>query len=167
MGKWGIGLGLLILMLLAGCEETSPAALDPVPFHADDECHVCGMIIADFPGPKGEAVSPRQVRRFCSVAEMLGWWSQPENQVGESRLYVHDMTREDWNRPDDAHLIDASQAWYVIGGDLPGAMGVTVASFAEEAAAEDWAGRHGGRVYRFEELEPSLWRPSAPMTGHH
>jgi len=57
-----IGAGTLLAMLLAfglaGCGEKEEVqqSLEPVAFHDTDECHVCGMIISDFPGPKGQAV---------------------------------------------------------------------------------------------------------------
>src|SRR3546814_4849150 len=75
-------------------------------FHPSDECHVCGMVITDFPGPKGAAATASGVKKFCSPAEMLGWWLQPENHRADVQLYVHDMGRSHWNIPDDAHLID-------------------------------------------------------------
>src|SRR5690606_37571920 len=69
-----------LMLLLGGCGEAEKAvSLEPVALHGDDECHVCGMVIADFPGPKGQAVEKAGVRKFCSTAEMLGWWLQPEN----------------------------------------------------------------------------------------
>ncbi|MGX1174727.1 nitrous oxide reductase accessory protein NosL [Pseudomonas sp. R151218B TE3479] len=72
--------GLLMCLALAACDKAEPlAASEAVPaFHPGDECHVCGMVITDFPGPKGAAVGAGGVKKFCSTAEMLGWWLQPE-----------------------------------------------------------------------------------------
>ncbi len=95
---------------LAGCGDDKEAVqqtLEPVAFHASDECHVCGMVIASFPGPKGQAVAKEGVKKFCSTAELLGWWLQPENRLLDAKLYVHDMGRSVWAHPDDEHLIDA------------------------------------------------------------
>ena len=156
-------LGSLVLgLMLAGCDErqeVQPQA--PVAFHADDECHVCGMVIADFPGPKGEAVGSGKVRKFCSAAEMFGWWLQPENNKPGLRLYVHDMGRSQWETPSDEHLIDASSAWYVVGPELPGAMGAVLASFSEEHAARTLASQKGGRVLRFEEIDQQVLQEAA------
>ena len=108
----GAVFALLLGLGLAGCGEQEEVrqSLEPVAFHASDECHVCGMIISDFPGPKGQAVEKGGVKKFCSTAEMLGWWLQPENRLLEARLYVHDMGRSVWEHPDDGHLIDATSA---------------------------------------------------------
>ena len=160
---------LLGLGLMACAEpEKEQKSLDPVAFHATDECHVCGMIITDFPGPKGQAVDASGVKKFCSAAEMLGWWLQPENHHAQSKLYVHDMGRSHWGTPDDAHLIDAKTAYYVLGTGLKGAMGVVLASFAEQAVAQKVASDTGGRVLRFEEIDLALLQQPAGMShsGH-
>lgn len=151
-------LGLILAVGLAACsdEKQTQVNYDPVAFHSDDECHICGMIISDFPGPKGEAIGRDGVRKFCSTSEMLGWWLQPENQISDARLYVHDMGKSHWDQPDDAHLIDATQAWYVLGTPLKGAMGASLASFAQEVDARDLASQHNGRVVRFEDIDQAL-----------
>lgn len=156
-------LALLLCLALAACEQPQQAEqkLAPVAFHPADECHVCGMIIAEFPGPKGEAVEKGGVRKFCSTAEMLGWWLQPENQLLDAKLYVHDMTHGDWNQPSDAHLIDARSAWYVTGVNLKGAMGAVLASFADESAARRLAAEQGGRVLRFEDIDQQVLQQAA------
>lgn len=154
-------LAALLVLGLAGCGETEQAlpVHEPVAFHADDECHVCGMAILDFPGPKGQTLEKSGVKKFCSTAEMIGWWQQPENRVLDIKLYVHDMAYGSWEQPDDAHLIDAKSAWYVAGTQLKGAMGAVLASFADEAAARKLASEQGGRVLRFEEIEQADLQP--------
>lgn len=152
-------LGTLLLgLLLAGCDASrdDATALGPVPIASGDECHVCGMLIEEMPGPKGEAVLPGAVRKFCSTAELFGWWLQPENRQGQARLYVHDMSQADWRHPDDARLIDATRAYYVVGIQRPGGMGATLASFADEEAATRLAAEEGGRVLRFDEIDQAV-----------
>lgn len=164
-------LGLLLGLLLVACSEpeAQSRSLTPVAFHDNDECHVCGMIITEFPGPKGQAVGTDSVRKFCSTAEMLGWWLQPENQRLDVKLYVHDMSRSDWNRPDDAHLIDAREAFYVAGPALKGAMGAVLASFSDEEAAQALAAEQGGHVLRFEQIDLAMLQQAMGMhgAGHH
>ncbi len=161
---------LLALCLgLAACNEPEQqgSTLGPVAFHPSDECHVCGMAIQEFPGPKGEAVGREGVRKFCSTAELLGWWLQPENHKAATVLYVHDMGRSAWHAPDDAHLIDARQAWYVVGPKLQGAMGAVLASFADEKAARQLAAEHGGRVLRFAQIDQQVLQEAARgIAGH-
>ncbi|MEC9483889.1 MAG: nitrous oxide reductase accessory protein NosL [Halomonas sp.] len=164
-------LALLLGLLLAACSEPAEQSrpLAPVAFHDSDECHVCGMIIGEFPGPKGQAVGADSVRKFCSTAEMFGWWLQPENQRLDVTLYVHDMGRSDWNRPDDAHLIDAREAFYVLSPALKGAMGAVLASFADERPAQALAAEQGGQVLRFEQIDLAMLQQAMGMhgAGHH
>lgn len=161
-------LALVIGLALLACNEPEVVQqnLAPVAFHDNDECHVCGMIITDFPGPKGQAVSKSQTKKFCSAAEMLGWWLQPENRIGDTKLYVHDMGRSDWAKPDDSHLIDATQAFYVVDladSGLSGAMGAVLASFADEQAARKLAATHNARVLTFAEIDQRVLQQAAAV----
>lgn len=155
---------LLFGMALAACgdKEETQVSWDPVAFHGDDECHVCGMIVTDFPGPKGQAVERDGVKKFCSTAEMFSWYLQPENRILQVRLYVHDMGQSHWDQPDDEHLIDAKQAWYVSGTPLQGAMGASLASFADKQAAEALAAEHeGAQVLAFEQIDEAFLAEAA------
>ncbi|RMF16962.1 MAG: hypothetical protein D6758_07075 [Gammaproteobacteria bacterium] len=142
---------------LVACGETGPAqgsaALPPQPITDADECHLCGMAIQNFPGPKGEVASRQgQIHKFCSTRDLLAWMLQPENRNQVAAFYVHDMARSDWQHPDDRHMIDGRNAWYVTGSSMKGAMGPTLASFSEEAAARAFAQQHGGHVIRFDAI---------------
>ena len=155
---------LLFGLILAGCgdKEEVQVSYDPVAFHGDDECHVCGMMVIDFPGPKGQAVERDGVRKFCSTAEMFSWYLQPENRILQARLYVHDMGQSHWEQPDDEHLIDATQAWYVTGTPLQGAMGASLASFADQQAAEELAAQHeGAQVVSFDQIDQEFLQQAA------
>jgi len=150
--------GMLVCLALVACDQAVPPAAGeaPLAFHRSDECHVCGMVITDFPGPKGAAVAADGVKKFCSPAEMLGWWLQPENHRADVKLFVHDMGRSHWDSPDDAHLIDARSAYFVVGSGLKGAMGVVLASFAEAQAAQKLATETGGQVLRLEDIDQKV-----------
>ena len=151
------GLIMAFAVALAACsgsEETAQAKPEPIHFESGDECHVCGMVITRFPGPKGESISGKeqQVRKFCSTKDMFSWVLQPENVNRDHVLYVHDMAETEWDQPDDAALIDAREAFYVVGSERTGAMGPTLASFAEESAAEAFASEFGGEVVAFADV---------------
>ncbi len=147
-------LAVLTLTACSGDEEQAIAKPEPVHFESGDECHVCGMIIEGFPGPKGEAITEKdqQVRKFCSTRDMFAWMLQPENANRDHTLYVHDMAQTGWQDPNDAALIDAREAFYVVGSDRKGAMGPTLASFAAQADATGFAAEHGGEVLAFQEI---------------
>lgn len=146
---------LLSLMLL-GCNsgEEIETVVDPQTFESGEECHVCGMVISRFPGPKGQAFEPRteQMRKFCSTMELMIWYLQPENQTNVSVVYVHDMAFSPWDKPSDSYLIDAKNAIYVLGSDMPASMGQSLATFSSESAAKSFIVQHGGEIISFENL---------------
>jgi copper chaperone NosL len=163
---------LAVFLALASCgKEASVAVSTPIPFEKGDECHLCGMAITDFPGPKGEMFEhgAKNVRKFCSTRELFTYYLQPEISHHATALYVHDMGKAPWDKPDDSHLIDAKSAWYVAGHNQTGSMGPTLASFGEESAARVFAAANGGSILRFEEITldklNALDQPQP--AGHH
>ncbi|MTI99838.1 MAG: nitrous oxide reductase accessory protein NosL [Marinobacter adhaerens] len=149
-----VALAAFALTACSGSEEQTTAKAAPVNFATGDECHVCGMVITNFPGPKGQAITEKDqhVRKFCSTRDMFAWALQPENVNRNHALYVHDMAETEWASPDDTALIDAREAFYVVGSNRKGAMGPTLASFAAKAEAEKFAMEYGGETMAFPEI---------------
>ncbi|MBW4934271.1 nitrous oxide reductase accessory protein NosL [Marinobacter sp. F4206] len=163
---------ILTTILLAACgnnEEQANTRPDPVHIASGDECHVCGMVIEGFPGPKGEAITEKDqhVRKFCSTRDMFAWMLQPENVNRAHTLYVHDMAQTQWQSPDDTALIDAREAFFVVGSERDGAMGPTLASFAEEAAAEAFSKEYGGQVLAYGEVTLEHINTEMPQGDMH
>lgn len=149
---------LLWLMMLTGCgqsEDQASVARELQPIAPGDECHVCGMLISGFPGPKGQAFIHNRTEslKFCSTVDLFNWLLQPETPGVLDVAYVQDMSAADWKNTDKAQYIDVHDAWYVIGHDQRGAMGPTLASFATQAAADDFAHQHGGRVLTYAQID--------------
>ena len=47
----------LAAVLLAGCgDEASKKTYSPVPFTKHDRCHLCGMVLAHYEGPKAQII---------------------------------------------------------------------------------------------------------------
>ncbi len=147
---------------LAGCDSREDAAADgcsPIVLNDEHECALCGMTVVRHPGPKGQAcLRDGNILAFCSVQDLLSWAWQPESAPHIRMLYVHDLSRTGWDEPVDDVWMDASQAVYVVGHDLKGAMGHPPAPFSAEADAEDFASRHGGRLLAFDELDWETFR---------
>lgn len=151
---------VLFALLLLGCnsDDATKQFVDPQSFESTQECHVCGMVIVRFPGPKAQAFETRgeQMRKFCSTMEMMIWYLQPENLANVSSVYVHDMTFSPWDKPKDKHLIDAKSAIYVLGSDMSASMGSSLASFSSESAAQSFIEQHGGEQFVFIALSLNL-----------
>lgn len=148
-------------LVLSACnneDKTAAAVNQAVAIESGDECHVCGMIITRFPGPKGESFSryDKKVRKYCSTRDLFAFVLEPENSASVSDIYVHDMAVTPWDHPEDEALIDAKQAYYVINHSLRGAMGATLASFKQQADAEAFAKKYQGSVIRFEQIDMPL-----------
>lgn len=152
-------IALLAGLLLTGCGESEPDTLaPPVPITSGDSCHVCGMLISGHPGPKGEAFMDKQgeVLKFCSTMDLFAFLKQPENETQVSHAYVHDVAAAPWATPDDEAFVLASEAWYVVGHDRRGAMGHTLASFADQADAEAFREEHGGELAAYDDIDLDL-----------
>ncbi len=148
----------LVIMLLSvnACSSKNNApkvAHDPVAIEAGEECHLCGMVISKFSGPKGEVYDRNgKVQKFCSTRDLFSWYLQPENQISTQEIFVHDMVQTPWDKPDDHHLVPAREAWYVMGSDMKGAMGPTLASFKKQVDAKAFMATHGGKLLQFKEV---------------
>lgn len=151
---------LLTGIFLVACDHKSGVAQQrqPVPFERTDECHLCGMAISSFPGPRGELFEHevQEVRKFCSTRDLFAYYLQPENTHRVQEIYVHDMGQSPWDKPDDRYLINAREAWYVINHQLSGAMGPTLASFKEQGAAQAFSNTNGGSVIRFSDISLAM-----------
>ncbi len=150
-------LAVIVSSWLGGCEEQGARApaRPPVAIEHGDECHVCGMIITQYPGPKGEAyvLDHPKALKFCSTRDLFAFLLQPESAAIVREVYVHDMAMASWQQPADEHLIDARAAWYVAGHELKGAMGPTLASFRRQEDAQAFMEQHGGYVLRFADID--------------
>jgi len=128
-----------------------------VAMESTDECHLCGMLITRFDGPKGEVFRKEtgdQVFKFCSTRDMFSYYLDPEHKRNVAQMLVHDMSKMPWGSDsiDDKHFIDAKTAWYVSGSEKTGAMGETLASFSKEDDAKAFAKEFGGRVISFADI---------------
>ena len=152
---------LLTFFVMSGCGE-NPTELQlaqhAMTIERGDECHLCGMIITGFPGPKGQLYKrgSEHNMKFCSTRDMFAYLLDPEHQHAIQTVYVHDMAKGLWNTPDDEFYIDARTAWYVAGHERKGAMGPTLASFLDKEVAMTFAEQYGGEVYPFKDITQNL-----------
>lgn len=150
---------LLASLLLWGCgSQSQEEATGPAKVTRADNCHVCGMIVPTQKGPKGQARirGAAKPAYFCSTSDLMAFLFQPDSPAVVKEAWVHNMHGVDWKSPPDDAYIDAYKAWYVIEHDLRGAMGHTLAPFAEKEQAEEFVTKHGGRILRYEEITVDL-----------
>jgi len=150
----------LLFVAIVGCSEQSEQQQiihQAVAIESADECHLCGMLISNFSGPKAELfrkgitqADGDQVKKFCSTRDMFSFYLDPENKRNVTTILVHDMSKAPWDAPNDGYFIDARQAWYVVGSSKMGAMGKTLASFSAKTDADAFATEFGGSVIDFD-----------------
>lgn len=151
---------LIVFTSLVSCSdnaEQQKVIHQAVAMESSDECHLCGMLITRFDGPKGEVFRKElgdQVFKFCSTRDMFSYYLDPENQRNVAQMLVHDMSKMPWGSDsiDDKYFIDAKTAWYVAGSDKTGAMGKTLASFSQQKDAQAFADEFGGQVLSFKDV---------------
>ncbi len=165
---------LFVSIWLVACSDDSNTqdvseVIGPVAFESGDACHVCGMIITEHPGAKGQITESRSktTHKFCSTQDMLSWWLQPENEHLKAEIYVHDIAQTPWDKPQDEYLIDARDAWFVIGSDLQGAMGPALATFGNREAADSIVESNGGRVLSWDQLDLAVLQELAAAGHEH
>ena len=151
---------LLALSGLAGCGDDDEIAARPAPVEPTREAsgHYCGMILLDHKGPKAQVHLPDEPEPvwFSSVRDAIAFTMLPEEPRNYTAIYVNDMGVAQWDAPEPGTWIDAAGAWYVIGSDRMGGMGVPEAvPFAERDAAEGFVAAHGGRIVALADVPES------------
>lgn len=149
--RCALALALVAMVLSAGCGDQA-GTVQPREITGDTACALDGMLLVDYPGPKGQIqyeLGPPDF--FCDTVEMLAIYLRPEQSRRIVGVFTQDMGKADWNQP-QGHWIDARAAFYVHGSSRQGSMGPTLASFAREDDAQAFARKYGGKVLRFGEV---------------
>lgn len=156
-----VTLALTNVVACSDSEKQDQVIHQAVAMESSDECHLCGMLITRFDGPKGEVFRKElsdKVFKFCSTRDMFSYYLDPENKRNVAQMLVHDMSKMPWGSDsiDDKYFIDAKTAWFVSGSEKTGAMGQTLASFSQESDAKAFAKEFGGQVITFAQINVNL-----------
>lgn len=146
-------------LLLAGCsggDETIVVAPPAQEISIDAVGHYCGMNLDEHAGPKGQIfVNGRENPVwFTTIKQVFAYTILPEEPKGISAIYVQDMGRAtNWVQPEAGLWIDGRNAFYVIESQFVGGMGAEDAlPFSDEAKANEFARKNGGRVLPFADV---------------
>ncbi|NDY93596.1 nitrous oxide reductase accessory protein NosL [Ideonella sp. TBM-1] len=155
--RWLCGCASLAALALAGCgkSEGEAATVAARDFAPHTSCSLDGMLLADYPGPKGQILyrGTSEPAFFCDTVELLSSLIKPEQVRPVAGAWVQDMARTDWDRPAGA-WIEARSAHFVLGSRRHGSMGPTAASFASADAAQAFAQQWGGKVVAYAQITP-------------
>ena len=152
-------LALAALAPLAACSEqrAGSASVAPVEITRSTSCELDGMLLMDYPGPKGQIhfAGADKPAFYCDTVEVLNTLLLPEQVRKVDVVYVQDMGKTDWDNPQGA-WIDARSALYVRGSKRKGSMGPTFASFGSEPDARQFIAQHGGELLRMPDIKPEM-----------
>jgi len=149
---------LATALFVAGCKQDETASV-PRPQEPTREttAEFCGMEVLGHSGPKGQIFlkSRKTPLWFSSARDAIAFTLLPEEPSDIAAIYVNDMGRAGWDKPEPGTWIEARQAWYVIGSSRTGGMGAAeTVPFAERSAAENFARQSRGRVVAFKDIPP-------------
>lgn len=159
--QWTMGLlawvCMVTVVLFAGCNQPAPdVAGGPQLLTRQAVSAVDGMILLDYPGPKGQVLKKNGATDyFCDLPEFINAIQDSERTHGHPQAYVQAFDGREWGSYIDG-WVEASRPVYVIGSDRMGAMGPTLVPFLEMEAAKAFTDEHGGRILRLAELTPEV-----------
>ena len=82
----------LAAALLAGCSgQQAPKTHQPAAIGAHDRCHLCGMVIVHYEGPKAQIFikDVEEPLKFCSGRDAFTFALQPENARRLEGFFIH------------------------------------------------------------------------------
>lgn len=143
----------VVAALLTACGDKAETAVVAVEIDPATTCDLDGMLLADFPGPKAQIHFKDEAKPsfYCDTVEMFNILLKPEQVKVVRAVLVQDMGKADWDRP-QGNWFDARTGIYVLGSKRKGSMGPTIASFTQEADAQAFAAKYGGKVLRFAQI---------------
>ena len=149
----------LAAALLAGCSgQQAPKTHQPAAIGAHDRCHLCGMVIVHYEGPKAQIFikDVEESLKFCSGRDAFTFALQPENARRLEGFFIHDLAKTNWKKPDDAAFADARAMHFVYGHKIAGVMGNEPAAFSDKKAAEAFMAKEGGALYGYSDVTLEL-----------
>lgn len=148
-----VSAALCVLAGLSACGDKTETAVVAVEIDPATTCDLDGMLLADFPGPKAQIHFKNEAKPtfYCDTVEMFNTLLKPEQVKPIRAVMVQNMGKADWDQP-RGNWFDARSGIYVLGSKRKGSMGPTIASFAQEADAQAFAAKHGGKVLRFGQI---------------
>ncbi|MDD5035301.1 MAG: nitrous oxide reductase accessory protein NosL [Methylococcaceae bacterium] len=119
-----------------------------------DRCPVCGMFVYKYPKWVARIVMKNGEYYFYDGAKDMfkHYFDTVKYTPGKSAQEIDAMDVTDYYQTE---LIDAKNAYYVIGSDVLGPMGHELLPFKDEPSAKEFmADHHGKNILRFQEISP-------------
>ncbi len=121
-----------------------------------DTCPVCGMFVAKYPEWVGTVMyKDGHAHHFDGAKDLFKYLlNMPKWAPGHQKQDIRSIGVTEYY---GVGLIDAHNAWFVIGSDVLGPMGHELVPLESEADAREFLSDHGGkRILRFDEVSNDL-----------
>lgn len=148
-------LALLLFCLWAPLAAAQDDISVPKP-GAKDLCPVCGMLVAKYPNWVATVLyKDGHAHYFDGAKDMFKYLAElPKYAPGHRREDVKAIVVTEFY---GLTKIDATQAFYVLGSDVPGPMGHELVPLETQADAQDFLREHKGKqILRFDEVKPAI-----------
>lgn len=145
------------ISMLSACEK-STAPIPPAQNITGDEIgYFCRMLLVNHTGPKGQIhlLNQEDPLWFTSVRDTLAFTQLPGESKAIAAIYVNDLahTPLDSNEP-SPYWLDAKAAWFVMGSDAVGGMGMPeLVPFESRQLAAGFVEKHGGQLVQFGDIQ--------------
>lgn len=151
MKKTPIKLLFSLLLAMAVAAQGSAAAEGTAALAQDTRCAVCGMFVAKYPNWAATITMSDGARKhFDGVKDMMVFYFAPQKYGAKPEATIADIVVTDYY---SLALVDAKQAFYVVGSDVTGPMGHELVPFATKDAALAFSKDHKGqKVLTFEAI---------------
>ncbi|MCG6552900.1 MAG: nitrous oxide reductase accessory protein NosL [Candidatus Magnetominusculus sp. LBB02] len=146
----------MLILAFNGCSPDKGGPALPVELTRKHACAVCGMILVDFPGAKGQVLyTDGKYDVFCGTTDMFTFLFQPDSPKNIAAIFTNDMGDANWK----TRWIDAKKAYYVYDTKKSGAMADPFQPFQQEEKARNFTALYGGEVLRFDNITPEMLKP--------
>lgn len=145
---------VIVLIVISGCSDDKNSAVtrSPEEITRSAVCLIDGMILADHPGPKGQAIfKDGEHHFFCDTKGLFSTLYNPNYKMKIKQAFVQDFGQREWGSYNDG-WIDVNDAFFVLDSDKFGAMGPTLVTFSLRTDADSFVNESGGSVLAFSEL---------------
>ena len=147
----------LVPMICLVVFAVSPAVAErkPVAPTENDKCPVCGMFVAGYPEMLAEIIfkdgtyavfdGPKDMFRYYLNMKKYN----PSKNINDiDSIYVNEYY--------NLTFIDGRKAYYVVGSDVYGPMGMELIPFLKEADASAFKKDHKGKILRFGDVTEAV-----------
>jgi nitrous oxide reductase accessory protein NosL len=147
---------LLALVLLFSVSTLSASPLELPKPGPTDTCPVCGMFVAKYPEWVGTVLyKDGHAHHFDGAKDLFKYLlNMPKWAPGHREEDIQSIGVTEYY---SVTLIDAHEAWYVIGSDVLGPMGHELIPLESKEDAEEYLADHAGkRIVRFDDVTYEL-----------